>query len=88
LIDADFWLSGATKVGIDRLALVSVSPDGPERGEVRYIADPFRDVDFGDFAATGVLGNWTRGWERGGHPVGDHRQADCPSLRQHSAGLL
>ena len=36
---------------------------------VRYIVDPFRDVDFGDFAATGVIGNWAKEWERGGDPV-------------------
>jgi superfamily II DNA or RNA helicase len=52
-----------------RLALVSVHPDGPEHDKVRYIIDPFRDIDFGDFAATGMIGNWTREWARGGDPV-------------------
>jgi len=52
-----------------RLALVSIHPDGPKRDTVRYIVDPFRDIDFGDFAATGVIGNWAREWERGGEPV-------------------
>jgi hypothetical protein len=71
----DFWvtrtevLHGKNSGTGARLALVSVSSDGPERDEVRYITDPFRDVDFGDFAATGVLGNWTKEWERGGHPT-------------------
>ena len=49
--------------------MVSVHPDGPEHDEVRYIVDPFRDVDFGDFAATGMIGNWAKEWERGGDPV-------------------
>ncbi len=52
-----------------RLALVSVHPHGPEHDKVRYIIDPFRDVDFGDFAATGMIGDWTREWARGGDPV-------------------
>jgi len=52
-----------------RLALVTVHPDGPERDEVRYIVDPFRAVDFGDFAATGVIGDWAKEWARGGDPV-------------------
>jgi hypothetical protein len=52
-----------------RLALVSVHPGGPERDEVRYIIDPFRDVDFGDFAATGIIGDWDREWARGRDPV-------------------
>ena len=54
---------------LSRLALVSVHPDGPERDVVRYIVDPFRDVDFGDFAATGIIGNWMKEWERGGDPI-------------------
>ena len=33
------------------------------------MVDPFRDLDFGDFAATGVMGNWAREWERGEDPV-------------------
>ena len=71
----DFWvtrtevLHGKNSGVGARLALVSVSPDVPELDEIRYIVDPFRDVDFGDFAATGVLGNWIREWERGGHPA-------------------
>ena len=52
-----------------RLAMVSVAAAGPESDMVRYIVDPFRDVDFGDFAATGLIGNWTKEWQRGGDPV-------------------
>ncbi len=71
----DFWvtkteaLTGKNAGTGARLALVSVHPDGPERDVVRYIVDPFRDVDFGDFAATGIIGDWLREWERGGDPV-------------------
>jgi len=52
-----------------RLALVNVHQDGPEYDEVRYIVDPFRDVDFGDFSATDLVGDWDKEWARGGAPV-------------------
>jgi superfamily II DNA or RNA helicase len=52
-----------------RLALVSVHPNVPDHDEVRYLADPFRDIDFGDFAATGIIGDWDKEWARGGEPV-------------------
>ena len=71
----DFWvtktevLHGKNSADRSRLALVSVSPDGPESDTVRYIVDPFRDMHFGDFTATGVLGSWKTEWERGGEPV-------------------
>ncbi|MEU6429668.1 helicase-related protein [Microbispora sp. NPDC046973] len=52
-----------------RLALVSVHPDGPSQDDVRYIIDPFRDVDFGKFDATELGGDWKKTWTRGGTPV-------------------
>lgn len=51
-----------------RLALVAVSPDGPDHDEVRYVLDPFRGFDFGDFAADGVRGDWATMWARGQAP--------------------
>jgi hypothetical protein len=33
------------------------------------MVDPFRDVDFDDFAATGMIGNWVKERARGGDPV-------------------
>ncbi|MFE9321887.1 helicase-related protein [Nocardia sp. NPDC052278] len=51
-----------------RLALVSIHPDGTEHDEVRYITDPFKNMDFGDFAVDGVVGNWSMEWARGGAP--------------------
>jgi hypothetical protein len=71
----DFWVTKTEvlhgkNVGTgSRLAMVSVSPQGPIFDQVRYIVDPFRDVTFGDFAATGVLGSWQTEWERGVSPV-------------------
>ena len=71
----EFWvtrteaLTGKNAATGFRLALVTVHPDGPEHDMVRYIVDPFRDVDFGDFAATGVIGDWAKEWARGGDPV-------------------
>ena len=46
-----------------------LTPTDREFDAVRYIVNPFRDVDFGDFAATGMIGNWLKEWERGGDPV-------------------
>lgn len=51
-----------------RLALVSVSPDGPEHDQVRYLIDPFRGVHFDDFAINAVRFNWHEMWSRGGDP--------------------
>jgi superfamily II DNA or RNA helicase len=71
----NFWvtkteaLTGKNAAAGFRLALVSVHPDRPESDKVRYIVDPFRDVDFGDFAATGIIGDWGKEWARGGEPV-------------------
>ena len=62
----DFWVTrtealyGKNSGTGSRLAMVSVHPDGPEFDMVRYIVNPFRDVDFGDFAATGIIGNWLK----------------------------
>jgi superfamily II DNA or RNA helicase len=71
----EFWvtrteaLQGKNSATGFRLAMVSVHPDGPDSDAVRYIVDPFRDVDFGDFAATGMIGNWLKEWERGVDPA-------------------
>jgi superfamily II DNA or RNA helicase len=61
-------LTGKNVAARYRLALVRVHPDGPERDEVRYITDPFRHIDFGDFAATGIMADWDKEWARGGEP--------------------
>ena len=71
----EFWvtrteaLHGKNSAAGFRLAMVSVHPAGPDSDAVRYIVDPFRDIDFGDFAATGMIGNWLKEWERGVDPV-------------------
>jgi hypothetical protein len=51
-----------------RLALVRVSPDGPARDEVRYVADPVSRTELGDFAAVGVTCHCKRMWEGGRLP--------------------
>ncbi|WP_432543035.1 helicase-related protein [Kineococcus sp. SYSU DK002] len=51
-----------------RLAMVEVSPDGPEHDRVRYLANPFRDTELGSFAATAVRGNWPVTWGRASVP--------------------
>jgi len=62
-------LAGKTSGRNFRLAMVTVHPDGPQHDEVRYIVDPFGGVDFGDFAATELLGDWNKEWSRGGAPI-------------------
>jgi hypothetical protein len=52
-----------------RLALVSVHPDGPDHDQVRYLVEPFRGVEFGDFAADGIRGNWHDMWNKGVPPL-------------------
>ena len=51
-----------------RLALVSVSPEGADRDEIRYLADPFARVNIHDFSATGISGKWPAEWARGAAP--------------------
>lgn len=51
-----------------RLALVSVSPDGPEHDQLRYLTFAFANFEIGSFAATGVRGDWTATWNQGGTP--------------------
>jgi superfamily II DNA or RNA helicase len=71
----DFWvtrteaLTGKNAGTGFRLALVSIHPNGAEYDTVRYIVDPFRDVGFGDFNATGLAGDWAKEWTRAGNPV-------------------
>jgi hypothetical protein len=52
-----------------RLALVSVSPDGPGHDQVRYLTDPFRGINFDDFAINSARFNWHEMWSRGGEPM-------------------
>jgi hypothetical protein len=51
-----------------RLALVRVHPDGPEHDEVRYLADPFADIDLGNSDVTGVRLDWAKSWRKGSAP--------------------
>ena len=52
-----------------RLALVRVSPDGPEHDEVRYLSNrPFDATDTGDFRVTRFVLNWAKTWDEGHEP--------------------
>ncbi|WP_406399156.1 helicase-related protein [Streptomyces sp. NBC_00879] len=51
-----------------RLALVSVSPHGPEHDDIRYLTDAFADTDFGDLKTEGLLLSWQDAWNKGGTP--------------------
>ena len=61
-------VTGKNAVPHYRLALVTVSKAGPEHDQVRYVADPFAGVDFGDLAATGIRANWSKTWAAGTAP--------------------
>ncbi|WP_328708486.1 helicase-related protein [Microbispora hainanensis] len=52
-----------------RLALVNVHPNDPDHDDVRYIVDPFKNINFGNFDATEISGDWKKTWTRGGAPV-------------------
>jgi hypothetical protein len=61
-------ITGKNAVPAYRLALVIVSKAGPERDQVRYVADPFAGVGFGDLAATGIRVGWAKTWTAGTAP--------------------
>lgn len=61
-------MTGKNAVPRYRLALVRVDPRGPQFDEVRYLDDPFRTTDLGDFDATGVRGDWAKTWAKGKAP--------------------
>jgi superfamily II DNA or RNA helicase len=71
---ADFWIThnevitGKNAAPRYRLALVKVDPCGQEFDEVRYLSDPFANVEMGDFDAAGHKGDWARNWVRGKAP--------------------
>lgn len=61
-------LLGKNVPAAHRLALVEVSPDGPEHDQLRYLAEHFRSIDLGDLAATDVRLHWSKTWAKGTDP--------------------
>ena len=61
-------LLGKNVPAAHRLALVEVSPDGPENDELRYVCEHFRSINLGDLAATDVRLNWAKTWAKGTDP--------------------
>jgi superfamily II DNA or RNA helicase len=61
-------LTGKNAAPRYRLALVSVSDDGPAHDEVRYLDDPFATTELGGFPATGIRGDWRAAWAQGSPP--------------------
>ncbi|ASN22464.1 helicase [Arthrobacter sp. YN] len=45
-----------------RLALVRLDPGASTGGDVRYLDDPFANIDLNDFQATGHATDWNRNW--------------------------
>ncbi|GAA4740217.1 helicase-related protein [Gordonia alkaliphila] len=55
----------AQNTGVNhRLALVTVSPDGPQYDEVRYLTDYFRTTQLGSAAVSGVELNFRQAWQQ------------------------
>ena len=71
---ADFWVThnevvaGKNAKPHHRLALVRLDSGHPGGGNVRYLDNPFVNVEITDFQATGHAGNWHRNWTRGKAP--------------------
>ena len=51
-----------------RLALVRVSPDGPEHDEIRYLGEAFANTSIDKFEVTRVTFKWKTMWEKGQAP--------------------
>lgn len=51
-----------------RLALIKVSPEGPEHDEIRYLDNPFGGYSSGGFATTATVGHWEKTWAEGKPP--------------------
>lgn len=64
-------MTGKNTTKDHRLALVEVSPDGPEHDKVRYLVDFCRGLaEFDDsFPVTTYTLNWAKTWAQGGDPM-------------------
>ncbi|MBM7367770.1 helicase-related protein [Gordonia hydrophobica] len=51
-----------------RLAMVSVSPGGPEHDEVRYLTNYFHDVDLAGTDTSGLQLEWRKAWGKASEP--------------------
>lgn len=59
----------AKNIGDDyRLALVEVSPDGPEHDAVRYLQRPFDGTGTDDFRVIKLVLGWVKTWRQGAAP--------------------
>ncbi|EWT02609.1 helicase [Intrasporangium oryzae NRRL B-24470] len=61
-------ITGKNAVPRYRLALVRVDPEGREHDQVRYLGNPFANVELGDFDAMGVRGDWAKSWSKAQEP--------------------
>jgi superfamily II DNA or RNA helicase len=61
-------LLGKNVPAAHRLAMVEVSPDGPEHDQVRYVAEHFRNVSLGGLDTTDLGLDWAKTWAKGTNP--------------------
>lgn len=62
-------LSGKNRRDKYILAVVKVDPRGPEHDELRYIVDPFPDIELGNSGVESLRLAWKRFWDRGVDPA-------------------
>lgn len=72
---ADGFFISATEVlfaknnpGRHILAIVRVSPEGPDHDEVRYLRDEFLGVELGGMEMVSVFLEWDKTWAKGSAP--------------------
>ncbi|NNG19382.1 DUF3883 domain-containing protein [Naumannella sp. ID2617S] len=61
-------LHGQTQAPRYRLALVIVDPDDSAKDRLRYLADPFRGMQVGDFSVDRVTADLRKEWAKGQDP--------------------
>jgi superfamily II DNA or RNA helicase len=67
-VSASEVLHGKNNPGQHILAIVAVSPDGPEHDEVRYLRDEFLGVELAGMESVSVYLDWPKTWTKGQKP--------------------
>jgi len=67
-VSASEVLHGKNNPGQHILAVVRVSPDGPEHDLVRYLRDEFLGVELGSMETVSVFLEWNKTWAKGSAP--------------------
>ncbi len=68
-VSASEVLHGKNNPGRHILAIVAVSPDGPDYDEVRYLRDEFLGVELAGMESVSVYLDWPKTWAKGSAPA-------------------